>query len=168
MSAAGDLLERLSGLNETDREWILSRLSPVAKRRLLQTAQPEQVPPATAATQAPPVRSGEVPDEAATLVGQATAAAMREVLRGEPDWFVAAVLGAGDWSWRDEYLEHPCAVHLEFGKLPTLTVQMRRSVLQATAALLRECAPGQPPSRFESILQRLSASRSRRRWSVTT
>jgi hypothetical protein len=169
MSALAEVLAKLASLSETDREWVLGQLSPGAKRKLLHSAKPEPAPPAPAPAIVTAPAAESKADDASGLIARASAATMREVLRGEPDWFVAALMGAGDWPWAGEYLGSQSSSvrwELEPSRMAP-TAHMKSSVIAAAAAVLQSHAPAPEPTRFESILQRLSTARSRRRWSAT-
>jgi hypothetical protein len=167
MNTAAELLSKLATLSEVDRSWVLGKLPPGAKRKLLQSAETDVADPAPQNESAPP--ASDSADAVVGAISRATADTMRQALRNEPDWFVVAVLRAHEWPWRVEFLALlPAPVRWEIERhvdaCPALTNEMRSSVLAATAAQLDVHSPASTVTRFEALVQRLSAYRSRRRW----
>jgi hypothetical protein len=165
---------RLAGLSAAERGWILARLAPADAVRIREAmerepalAQPEaayEVPAAPAPE--PGMRESATPESATpeSRVARGAAADILQVLRGEPDWLVALVLGKRRWPWDREVLNglEPARVAAlgEFSRRARDTVKPRacEASLAALAAKLQELAPAPPVrSAFDDVLDEMTA-----------
>jgi hypothetical protein len=158
--SASDILRQLHALSVQDRAWILEKLPAPAKSLLLAAVSDAPAPAAPVAATA-----SEIPILPTTLAATAIAAALRE----EPAWLAAAVLEGAAESRIAEVLERlPGVLRSDMATMRrvacTLTPAARQVLLRMVLAKIGEPAPPPPaPSRFHVLLDRLSASRSRKR-----
>jgi non-ribosomal peptide synthetase component F len=162
MSSVQSVLRRLAQLTPEDRQWVLGRLPAEHKRKLLEAQNSNSVEKK---------RAVDVANSVA-LIDRASAQTMHALLATEPVWFAAAVLGGGDWLWRDEYFRHlsPVERHelqLTLQQSNSMTDAMKSALIEAIASRLHTAVvtPKPQEGRFESMLQKLAAKRSLRRWS---
>jgi hypothetical protein len=101
---------RLREIGAEDREWLLSHLGADDCRRVsaaLQEYRARNVARPEAAThvsrEAPKTQVESAPPPTARLAA-ASAADVRKLLAGQPDWAIALVLSAGPWPWAQELL----------------------------------------------------------------
>jgi hypothetical protein len=167
--APADALSLLQGLTDEDRAWIVARLPTPAKSQLLQPEQPRNARPsrqeaASEAQRPEPAITGE-PTDGLEKVEPKTLLA---VLKDEPAWITAALLQAHAWTWSTQLLDAlPAVLHADVATLerakirfaPEVAQVVRRLVAARIAAGLR----GERPSKFEALLDRVSASRLRKR-----
>ena len=115
MSAAYEQAARqLATLTSAERDWVLARLSSDDALRLRELMEPrpapvEAEPPPPPPTPPAPVEAELTPER---ILEQAGAADVVKLLLGEPDWFIALVLGKRRWPWDRELLAalHPARV----------------------------------------------------------
>ena len=110
---------RLRDIGAEDREWLLSHLGAEDCKRVsaaLQEYRAHNGPHPAAAAQglreAPKTQAGSAPPKTpvgsapppADRLAAASAADVRKLLAGQPDWAIALVLSAGPWPWSQEVL----------------------------------------------------------------
>lgn len=142
--AEEEVVELLGALAQSDRRWILDRLSPAAKERL---AERIASPSAVTRSGSPQVPAGRGAEHAEVLelekcagrVAAADASSMLRVLRDEPGWLVRSVLQLSNWPWRKAFLQ-------------ALPATMR---IDVTQILINEPAPGRTAEAW--LLRELSA-----------
>lgn len=161
MSNVADILQRLHALGAEDRTWILGKLPAPTKSLLLAAAsgKPSSVAPAPAAASASDASS--LPT---TLAATQVAAALKE----EPAWLAAALLEGADDSWVADVVHRlPAVLRSDIAAFRrtgcTLTPPARQTLMRLFLAKLGPASPAPVPSRFHALLERLSASRSRKR-----
>ena len=158
-----DTLRVLARLAEADRRWILERLPPAAKSRLSSAARNGSGN--TVANVCSTEASREVSDAecAPSIIDRLESAPptrILEILLGEPDWVVFAVLNAHDWHWKKEVLQRlPVSLRLDVLRLKRCGVTLARPatefLLQTIAEVVGNSAAAAPRSRsFESLLRR--------------
>jgi hypothetical protein len=154
-----DTLQRLHALGAEDRAWILSKLPASAKSLLLAAASGKrsQVAPVTPAASDPPA----LPPGLEPLQ---VAAALKE----EPAWLAAAALEGAAESWVAEVLQKlPAVLRADIAHVRragcALTPSARQALIKLLLAKLGQAAPRPAQSGFQVLLERLSASRSRKR-----
>lgn len=170
---AADIMQRLGGLDETDRSWILDRLSPAAKRSLLrasESTQERQDPPALRpAVPAPPTPA---PSQAAPAAHDAPPKPARRIglPLGSPSWLIAAVLQAHDEADR-AFLLKSMAHHQrqDVERIRRSGIVLTDALRERLLRLSEKCgetvaAPDRSQSRFEALVDKVSAARSRRRF----
>jgi hypothetical protein len=97
---------RLRDIGAEDREWLLSHLGADDCQRVsaaLQEHRARNVVRPEAAPTAPKTQQVENALPTARLAA-ASAADVRKLLAGQPDWAIALVLSAGPWPWAQELL----------------------------------------------------------------
>ena len=157
-----DILQRLQALSVEDRTWILGRLPVAAKATLLAAASGGSSPPPPAAA-----REIEGPALSTTLPPQSVAAALKE----EPAWIAASILGNAGGPWIVEVLAHlPAVLRSDIASLrrsdSMLTPLARQTLVNLLLAQIDQSPPPPTPSKFHTLLERLSASRSRKRMTL--
>jgi len=145
----------LAGLPPRDRAWMLeqlgeperAKLAPLLKELeglgfeadLLQAALPPGEARAAAPRAADPAPSSRAaePAVAPRPLDAAAAQAIHELLSGEPDWLVAALLRSRAWAWRESFLRLAGAERRQRLQqaLPS-GVELRAKALQALLAAL--------------------------------
>lgn len=168
MKSQADLMGRLQQLNVQDRSWIMQQLSERERAQLLATLEaPEQAAEAVSAKapQAPAVAPVEPKkNDGAKALARVEPRAMASLLRHEPAWIAALVIQGRDESWSKEVLD----------ALPALLrSQVERACAQSfgeelTQAVVRQVlahCQGEMAtvSVFDRLVEKISASRSRRR-----
>jgi hypothetical protein len=151
-----DILQHLHSLSTEDRTWILGKLPAPAKSLLLAAASDEPSPAAPVA--------GDAPSLPATLAATQVAAALKE----EPAWLAAAVVEGAAEPWITEVVERlPAVLRSDVASIrragTTLTPDARQTLIRLLVARIGQAAPHPSPSTFRLLLERVSASRSRRR-----
>jgi hypothetical protein len=166
VNSAKHWLARLNALDVRDRSWLLEQLPSAVKQKLLDAAQDPY------SQQEPEI---VLPDVQADASEQALNAAsvdtVVQVLSVEPAWLTAVVLQVRQWSWQQEVLQRlPATLRLEIERhqagLSGISVLMEETVVAAVLTRIHTQAAVSQPSRFDSLVRRVSQSRSRRRWSV--
>ena len=158
MTSLADILQRLHGLAAEDRTWILGRLPAPAKSTLLAAASGEPSRPLAAAC------GFEAPALPHTLTPQSVAAALKD----EPAWLVAAVLEGTAESWAAAVIAHlPAVMRSDIATMrhagSRLPLHARQTLIRLFLAKVGQAEPPPVPSRFHTLFERLSASRSRKR-----
>jgi hypothetical protein len=158
-------LSTLNALAPEDRAWILQRLPAIAREKLLGTQLKSA--PASAAQN---LHKTTASAPAAALL-DASGAAMAHLLSTEPTWFLVALLRANEWIWQEDFLAHlPTPVRLEVERGLAVIAPMTPALLDAVVAAAHARTTLPPPQvstpPFESLLDRIAAARSRRRWSL--
>jgi len=167
----------LATLSPADRDWILGKLSPDAKSRLV-GARAEGASAAGASESMGATRSSgageragataERGDSAAALIEKLTSAdpdMLASVLSGEPSWLVSAILRIHDWPWSKRFLQAlPPAIRVEVMQLErhgtSLALPARDLVLRTLVARLgASWTVAAPTTRFEAVLTRLKKVR---------
>jgi hypothetical protein len=155
------VLRKLALLTPKDRQWVLGQLPAEHKRKLLD---------AQGSSSAEAQRAGVT--NAFAVIDRASAESMYDMLAAEPTWFSGALIGCGDWSWRDEYFQllNPVDrrdLQLSLQQANSMTTAMKSALIEAVASRMQTAVALSPSKerRFETMLQKLAAKRSRRRWS---
>ena len=171
MNTEFDVLARLGELSEADRSWILSKLPANSRKRLLALGPKENEarPQALLQTGDATSLSDVCEDvEEIRVLRRAESSVLVEFLRNQPAYLVAGLLLSHNWSWRDELLQ--ALPHLQRAEIANLldtmrlTPEMSTSLVKLAARRLGQISPTtQTRSRFESLVQRIAASRSRKR-----
>ena len=158
-------------MSRRDRDWILKRLSPEERERLLElmdrqaggletraSVESGSAPGDFASTleqeslrhaaepQAPQARSAAGSDAVMATLGAANPGHLLQVLRGEGDFVVAALLYARPWQWRGMLLER-------------LGAEQRARLLRL-APSAREARPAVVAALVEAVAARLAELRS--------
>ena len=159
MRNAAEILQRLHALGAEDRSWILGKLPAPAKSLLLAAAADAPSPAAPVVT--PP---SDIPSLPRTLAATTVAAALKE----EPAWLAVAVLEGAAESWIAEVVERlPTFLRSDIASqrraASTLTPAARQALIRLFLAKIGQAVPPPAPSRFHVLLERLGASRSRKR-----
>jgi hypothetical protein len=161
MSATDKALELLAKLNAADRSWILGRLSPDAKSRLMAAREEGSTASASAASR--PAAQGDESSLAALIdrVAAADPDAVASALAGEPAWLVSAVLLIHDWPWTKRFLQGLSpALRVEVIQLErhgtSLARPARELVLRALVTRMgTSWAVAAPATRFDAVLTRI-------------
>jgi len=164
---------RLRDIGAEDREWLLSHLGAEDCKRVsaaLQEYRAHNAPRPEAAAQrlreAPKTQAGSAPLPADRL-GAASAADVKKLLAGQPDWAIALVLSAGPWPWSQELLGQVSPERIR--ALRALATELSDRVKpQFRAALIRAVAGKLAPAEiqtpvtqaFDAALQRAVHERS--------
>jgi hypothetical protein len=154
-----DTLQRLHALGAEDRRWILSKLPASAKSLLLAAAsgkRPQIEPAPPAVTDTP------------TLPRDLEALQVAAALKEEPAWLAAAVLEGAAESWVAEVVQKlPAVLRSNIAHVRragcTLTPSARQTLIGLMLAKIGQATPRPAQSGFQVLLERLSASRSRKR-----
>lgn len=101
---------RLAALTRDERDWVLARLSSDDALRIRELLEPGPAP--VEAEPPPPPAPVEAESTPERVLEQAAADDVAKLLLGEPDWFIALVLGKRRWPWDRELLAalHPARV----------------------------------------------------------
>jgi hypothetical protein len=164
-----DILQRLHGLTTEDRTWILARLPSGARSTLRAAVKAEQSSrvDADVVAETQVDTTGEVARLPSSLDPEAVAA----LLKGEPAWIAAALLEGSAEPWTAMVLEHlPSMLRADIERHRragcTLTVLARQTLISAFMAGVGNTPHTPVPSKFQSLLDRVSASRSRKRLTI--
>lgn len=95
---------RLRDIGSEDRAWLLSHLGADDCQRVSAALQEYRARNAVASVPQARVESVNASQPAAARLAAATAADVRKLLAGQPDWAIALVLSAGPWPWAQELL----------------------------------------------------------------
>ena len=135
----------MHALSPSDRDWVLQRLGAAEgeqMRELLAELESLGIPEDTAlvdaaldSPSAAPSRS--MPDDDETLLMQADATVLAQVLRAESTSFVRKLLAAGDWPWADE-LASQLSLPSSGKVAPQPAVAFRQCATRLIARRLRE------------------------------
>jgi hypothetical protein len=181
MSTPDRALEMLATLSPADRDWILGKLSPDAKSRLMATrtdgAPGGGASEATHSAHAASATAGgtttasaraERGDSPAALIERLAAAdpdMLASVLSGGPGWLVSAILRIHEWPWSKRFLQAlPPAIRVEVMQLErhgtSLALPARDLVLRTLVSRLgASWSVAAPATRFEAVLTRLKKVR---------
>lgn len=158
---------RLREVGAADREWLLSRLDADDCHRVSVALQQYRAKNATAPGGVAPV-SREAPrsqpdnaTQPAARLAAASAADIRKLFAGQPDWAIALVLSAGPWPWAAELLgqwvpERIRALRALAGELSErVKPQLRDEVVRLLALKLAPVESPTPVTQaFDAALQR--------------
>jgi len=164
MNASTDVLQTLNQLSAADRNWIIERLPAQSKTRLLAISSPRQ--PAAAPA---PVAAGATTSDAQQLLRHADPTTLANLLQREPPWLASALLQSHAWPWREALLAAlPPGVRAEVerGSQTAYATRLTDTLLGIIAARMEVHAPAPPVSKFEILVEKLAAARSRKRWSI--
>jgi hypothetical protein len=184
MKTRSDIVQTLGDLNDSDRKWIVERLSVTARKSLLDdptAAQDRERGPAAPtpingnssflAVKSDVKQSG--PPSAISEVDQAGLASVRSVLSREPAWIVHALLQCHDWRWQQEFRQGlSTRTRAELSQLEGAVLQftprLKDLVVARLAARLKtevvvESAPEIQTSRLEKLVGGFGARFSRQR-----
>lgn len=163
-----DVIAKLGELSESDRRWILSQLPMSARSRLLSESDAAVPRPASSPPENTTLTTSEE-DQIFAKLHRAHPDTVAEVLRNEPTYLAAAFMLISDWPWRVQFLNSlPASQRVEVAELASaidLTPAMSRALSRMLAEQLDHsvAGPQRTPSRFEALVERIGASRSRRR-----
>jgi hypothetical protein len=154
---------RLRDIGAEDREWLLSHLGADDCQRVsaaLQEHRARNVVRPEAAPTAAKTQAENAPLPTARLAA-ASAADVRKLLAGQPDWAIALVLSAGPWPWAQELLgqlspERIRALRALATELSQrVKPQLRDAVIRVIALKLAPAAIETPVTQaFDAALQR--------------
>lgn len=170
MKAATDILQRLHGLTAEDRTWILARLPTAARSKLRALVKIEQSSRDEA--DVVPEPAADASDEpVGRLPCGLDPAAVAALLKAEPAWIAAAVLEGSAQPWSAMVLDHLPGVlraDIEGQRRAgcTLTPLARETLIRVFLAGMGRNPHAPTPSKFRSLLDRVSASRSRKRLTI--
>jgi hypothetical protein len=165
-----DALGLLQGLTDEDRAWIVARLPTAAKSQLLQAGQPPRNAESSgrkAASEAEQLPA--VTGEPADVLENVAPKTLLAILKDEPAWITAALLQAHAWTWSTQLLDAlPAVLHADVATLERAKTRFTPEVAQSVRRLIAaRVAAGQrddrASSKFATLLDRLSASRVRKR-----
>jgi hypothetical protein len=166
MNAPREVLRTLHRLTAEDRNWIVARLPAALKVRLLGSEKAAER--ASPAAEAVPVRSAPTPDrDAQDPLASADPKTLAGLLKDEPAWIVAALVCARRTSWGPQLLDSlPAVQRADVARLqtgcvfaPALIEELQRRL----AARLTGGPAARSASKFEALVERIGASRSRKR-----
>lgn len=161
-----NVLQTLHGLTAEDRAWIIARLPARAKARLLaptanerESHDREQLPAHLAKT------------DTLNLPPDVDAGSLATMLKAEPAWIAAALLQECEESLKAAVLERlPAVLRADISDIQRagckLTPLATQTLLRLLLTRIGHAKGGSPPSKFHSLLERLSASRSRKRLTI--
>lgn len=167
-TASDDILKTLSALSATDRSWIIDKLSPQARSKLLQRAPSMKAEPAV---ERPPIAAANRPDPAVDhmyeCLQRVEAAAIASLLKGEPVWVAAALLSAQQWPWYRAVLDLMPGSRAEIERVldsgAGFTRSLQDAVVRIVSAKVAALAPTPEASRFEQLVAKVRSSRLNRR-----
>lgn len=179
MNTSEDIIQRLSGLTERDREWILRRLSPTARATLLSDHANGSNPVTEAAAGAGNRDTPQMNKIAAAptdigLTGEperklanTDPRAIAAVLMGEPAWITHAVIQR-DWPWRSEVMcELAATTRNDADRLEASGMKYSRKLteflLVRLAGSVNETAPADERSAFDKLVSTLGSRLARKR-----
>ncbi len=166
MKPQADLLGRLQQLNPQDRGWIMQQLSERERAQLLSTLDvptPEVV--STKLHEVPAVAPAE-PKKTGTdkTLSRVEPRTMAALLKHEPAWIAAIVLQGQDESWSGPVLDALPSLQrteVERARAQSFGEELVRTVLRQ---VLEQCQGDvATASAFDRLVERISASRSKRR-----
>ncbi len=162
------LLSRLQQLNATDRGWVMQQLSEVERAQLLATLEAAEQPVEVVSMNVREVRpvapSDNRKNEGAKSLSRVEPRIMAALLRHEPAWIAALVLQSQDASWSRELLDAmPALQRSEVERIRSQT--FGAELVQAvTKQVLARCQGDVAAvSAFDRLVERIGASRSKRR-----
>ncbi|HYM34751.1 MAG TPA: hypothetical protein VET48_05100, partial [Steroidobacteraceae bacterium] len=122
MRTRADVVDALAGLNVQDRQWIVDRLSPHARRALLDEQSGRSLQAANAQNSRQPDQApAKPPTDLEVATGSLESAAgesLAEVLCNEPMWITHSLLSYRAWPWRATLLrELPARMRSELSQL---------------------------------------------------
>jgi hypothetical protein len=155
-----DILRTLHGLAVEDRAWIIERLPARAKAQLLAMHPDESTP------------KEEVHEEQLERIpADIDAGRLAAVLADEPLWIAAVVLDGSTGPWVATVFERlPAGMRADIRSMHSavgaLTSHAKQTLIRSVLARVG-CGEAEPTrSRFQSLLARLSASRSKKRLTI--
>jgi hypothetical protein len=171
VNVQGDILGRLQDLSEEDRAWVVARLPAQAKEKLRDERSGAARKDAMRSSVAVRKQKETVASEVALdLLARAEPQSLAAVLEHEPVWITAALIQIRDWPWTVQLLE-------------ALSPLVRTQVMDAQRAA-RTCTPLMAAtlarlvasriahstlpraSKFETLVERVRAARSKKRLSL--
>jgi hypothetical protein len=172
MKNHADVIALLGTLSDSDRTWIIGKLPAHAKSRLL-AAGADRNSTVSAAPKTPSLKEVVEPTNRASFdaLARAQFAQIVQVLRGEPAWLIAVLLSAHEWTWQAELLTALSpAVRSDVAHVQRSAGAFSAHLVDTLMRLIAERVSGgtlsHRPSRFESLVERVRASRSKRRLSL--
>lgn len=168
MKPQATLLGRLQQLNGRDRSWIMQQLSERERSQLLATLETSEPAPEVVNAKVQEVRPAPQPDtkktEDAKTLSRVEARTMAALLRYEPAWIAAVVIQGQDDAWSKDVLDALPALQrseVEKARAQTFGAGLTQAVVrQVLARCVGEVAT---VSAFDRLVERIGASRSRRR-----
>lgn len=174
-----DILSTLGRLSDADRHWIIENLPAQAKSQLLSVSPPghslsasDPMQPSlpTDVSGAPDSSKRNYEDASQTLAA-ADSGLLADVLKAEPAWLTAALLRSREWTWRSEVMGAlPSGLRTEVARIAdsdlTFTPHLTTTVVNLVTARLNGQVAPRTVSRFEALVEKLAATRSKRRWSI--
>ena len=168
MKPQATLLGRLQQLNARDRGWIMQQLSERERSQLLATLETPEPAPEVVTAKVQEMRPAPQPDtkknEAARTLSRVEPRAMATLLRGEPAWIAAIVIQGQDDHWSKEVLEALPALQrseVEKARAQTFGDELMQAVVRQVLARCQGDVA--TVSAFARLVERIGASRSRRR-----
>ena len=176
MKTRADVVALLGTLCDADRAWIVGKLPSHAKSRLLaagsdlSSATPASTAhaSATSASKQPAVPANR---ELYDVLVRTDPQSVINVLRNEPAWLIAAVLSAQEWPWHSDLLmalapsvrsDVTCIQKIG----TTFAAPLIDSLVRLVASRASSGVTPQRQSKFETLVSRLAASRSKKRLSL--
>lgn len=157
-----EILRKLHGLAAEDRDWIIARLPSRAKAQLLATGPDER---------APHMPTFEVPQPDEGVPGDVDVTRLAAILASEPSWIAAVLLDGCVQPWAAAVCERlPLGMRADIASLHRsggpLTAHAKRVLIRTVLARIGGAESAPVRSKFQGLLARLSASRSRRRLTI--
>lgn len=157
------ILQTLGKLGTEDRAWVIARLPARAKAQLLKMS-PNEPAPRVAEAAAPQQPSERMPAD--IDVGRLAA-----VLMEEPSWIAATLLEGSVEPWVTAVLDRlPATMRADIAEnqraASALTPHAKQALLRTALKRVGRGERAPAPSRFQSLLARVSASRTRKRLTI--
>jgi hypothetical protein len=158
-----EILQKLHGLAAEDRAWIVARLPTRAKAQLLAMSSDGETPEVT------PMEVAHAEEE--RIPADIDVGRLAAVLAEEPYWVAAVLLEGSGEPWVAAVLERlPAGVRAGIATAQrgaqTFTPHAKQTLIRTVLARVGCGEPAPARSRFQSLLARLSASRSRKRLTI--
>lgn len=167
MKSQAELLGRLQQLNVQDRGWIMQQLSERERAQLLSTLEASETPPEVLGAKVQDMRPATPPDiknnDGAKALCRVEARAMATLLRHEAAWIAAIVIHGQDERWSRAVLDAlPASQRSEVEGVRAQS--FGEELVQAVARqVLARCQGDVAVSAFDRLVDKVAASRSRRR-----
>lgn len=181
MTTSMDILSTLDRLSEADRDWIIENLPAQAKSQLLSVPSSSDsdsllVSDSVGSSVSTPMVGGpetssQQPEGAFQVLADVNPGWLADLLKAEPAWLTVAVLRSREWAWRSELMDAlPVGLRTEVARMAdsdmSFAPQLTTTVVSLVAARLNGHTVPRTMSRFEALVEKLAATRSKRRWSI--